>query len=228
MRLLALFSGGKDSLLAVQKALEMGHKVACLLTVKPERLDSWMFHTVCLSATPLQAEAMNIPHVVIKVSGIKELEQIELIYSIKKVIMDYEVEGIVSGSIISNYQKKRIDMLCEKYSLTHIAPNWGTSSPELLGEVIRRGYVVMITSVNAYGLGREWLGRIIDEESVKELIETAERYGFNAGGEGGEYETLVLDSPLFNRRLHIKDYEVVWKKNYGYIHPKSILLSAKS
>ncbi len=228
MRLLALFSGGKDSTLAVEKALETGHEVACLLTIKPKRLDSWMFHTVCLSITPLQAEAMRIPHLFIEVSGEKEIEYTELMHSIKKIIAKYLVNGILSGSIISNYQKKRIDHICREYSLSHVSPNWGSSGTAILDEIISRGYEVMITSVNAYGLGREWLGRIIDRQAVKELIDASNNYGFNPGGEGGEYETLVLDCPLFSKRIIISDYNVVWKTTYGYIEPKSFRLIPKS
>lgn len=228
MRLLALFSGGKDSTLAVEKALENRHEVVCLLTVKPRRLDSWMFHTVCLSVTPLQAEAMRIPHIFIEVSGEKEIEYAELMHSLKEVIVEYQVTGILSGSITSNYQKKRIDQICREYSLSHVSPNWGTSGTTILEEIINRGYEVMITSVNAYGLGREWLGRIIDRQAVKELMDASNNYGFNPGGEGGEYETLVLDCPLFSKRIIISSYNIVWKATYGYIEPKSFRLIPKS
>lgn len=228
MRLLALFSGGKDSTLAVEKALEAGHEVACLVTVRPRKLDSWMFHSVCLSATPLQAEAMKMPHIFIDVSGEKELELMELTQRIGRVIDEYRVEGILSGSIISNYQKKRIDNICQTYSLTHLSPNWGLSGSAILDSIINRNYEVMITSVSTYGLGREWLGRIIDHQALKELISAANNYGFNPGGEGGEYETLVLDCPLFTKKLTITEYEVVWRGTSGYIQPTSIRLTSKS
>lgn len=228
MELIALYSGGKDSTLAVEKALMAGHKVACLVTVRPRRPDSWMFHTVCLSLTPLQAEAMNIPHIFIEVSGEKEVEYAELMHSLRNVIDHYQADGILSGSIMSNYQKKRIDQICREYSLSHISPNWGLSGSATLNEAVNRGYEVMITSVNAYGLGREWLGRIIDQEAMNELIAASNNYGFNPGGEGGEYETLVIDCPLFSRRVLISDYEIVWKGSYGYIDPKSFELVPKS
>jgi ABC transporter with metal-binding/Fe-S-binding domain ATP-binding protein len=228
VRLLALYSGGKDSTLAVEKALRAGHEVACLVTVRPRKLDSWMFHSVCLSATPLQAEAMGAPHVFIDVGGEKELELAELAQSIKEVIDNYRVEGILSGAITSNYQKKRIDTICSKYSLRHLSPNWGMSGRMILEEVVNRGYEVLITSVSAYGLGREWLGRVIDREAVNELVKASSIYGFNPGGEGGEYETLVLDCPIFTKRLVITGYEVVWRESSGYIQPTSLRLAPKS
>lgn len=228
VKLLALYSGGKDSTLAVEKALEEGHEVACLLTVRPRRLDSWMFHTICLSITPLQAEAMKIPHRFIEVSGEKEIELKELSQSLKGILEDYPVDGILSGSIISNYQKERIDRICKKYSLIHVSPNWGLSGSAILNEIADRGYEVMITSVNTYGMGPEWLGRIIDRQAVNELIAASKTYGFNPGGEGGEYETLVIDCPIFSKRVLITDYEVVWKAAYGYIEPRSFKLAPKS
>mgnify|MGYP003315561042 CR=1 FL=1 len=73
MKLAVLFSGGKDSYLSLQYASQ-DHEISCLLTLHPEREDSWMFHTPAIEWTKLQAEALGIHHLTSKTSGVKEKE----------------------------------------------------------------------------------------------------------------------------------------------------------
>ena len=74
MRMLSLFSGGKDSLFATYLAMREGHEVVCLLSLESERDDSYMFHVPNISLTPFQAKAMGIPLVRKSVKGEKEKE----------------------------------------------------------------------------------------------------------------------------------------------------------
>ena len=72
------------------------------------------------------------------------------------------------------------------------------------------GFRVMITAVACEGLDKSWLGRIIDEDSFKELEKLSERYRFHLGGEGGEFETLVVDCPLFSKPLKTIKTRTEW------------------
>jgi len=166
MKLAALISGGKDSLYALY-TMSKKHEIAYLLTVFPERDDSYMFHHPNLSLTKLQAEAMGIPLLtrVTKGEKEKELEDLKRLFSKVK----DRVDGIVSGALASRYQKQRIDKLCEELGLKSLAPLWGISGEELWKQLLENKFEVIVTSVAAMGLSKEWLGRKIDHEAFEEL-----------------------------------------------------------
>jgi len=97
MKLAVLYSGGKDSNLALQKALEKGHDISCLITMKSRNPDSYMFHYPNIHLTDLIAKALEIPLRKAPTSGIKEEELDDL----KKLLASLDVDGVVSGAIQS-------------------------------------------------------------------------------------------------------------------------------
>src|SRR3972149_2443929 len=103
MKLAALFSGGKDSMYALYRMLQQGHDVKYLVTFKPQRTDSYMFHHPCVELTELQAEAIGIKQIMVSTSGVKEKELEDLENVLEKI--KGEIDGIVSGALASNYQK---------------------------------------------------------------------------------------------------------------------------
>jgi ABC transporter with metal-binding/Fe-S-binding domain ATP-binding protein len=205
MRLASLFSGGKDSVYASHLASREG-ELACLVTVRPKRDDSWMFHTVNLHLVPLLAEAQGLELVTVESSGEKEAELGDL----KLVLRGMNIDGLVTGAIASSYQKERVDAICDELGLTHVSPLWGRSSPELLDEVVEEGMEVVVTAVAAMGLDERWLGRTIDGDAARELKELSLRHGFDVCGEGGEMETLVVDAPWFGKRLEVIEARKEW------------------
>ena len=205
MRLASLFSGGKDSTYASFIASREG-EIAYLVTVKPRREDSWMFHTVNLHLVPLLAEAQGLELITVESSGEKEKELEDL----KQALGTLDIDGIVTGAIASNYQKERVDAICDELGLVHVSPLWGRSSPELLDEVIEVGMEVVVTAVAAMGLDERWLGKVLDRDAAGELEELSLRYGFDVCGEGGEMETLVVDAPWFGKRLEIVEARKEW------------------
>ena len=206
MRLASLFSGGKDSTYATHLAAEGGDEVACLVTMRSRREDSWMFHTVNIGLAPIVAEAFGIEIVTAETCGEKETELEDLV----EVLGGLEVEGVVSGAIASTYQRRRVDRICEELGLVHVAPLWGRDGFDLLGEMISEGLVVIVTAVAAMGLDQSWLGRVLDQGAAEELRELNQCFGVDVCGEGGEMETLVLDAPWFQRRLDIVSARQVW------------------
>lgn len=212
MRVAVLATGGKDSALALYHVLKAGHRVKCLATMIPAREDSWMFHYPNIGLVDLFAEAVEIPVMKAKTSGIKEEELGDL----KKLIETLDVEGLVSGAIASSYQKTRIEEICRQLGLGCITPLWNKNPSEILEEILNLKFEAIITGVFAYGFSREWLGRRIDDEAVAELMKLNRQFGVSPVGEGGEYETLVLDAPFFKRRVRIIEARKVWKDQSGY------------
>jgi diphthine-ammonia ligase len=198
MRVAALVSGGKDSLLALHKASE-SHEIACLITAFSDNPDSYMFHTDAVTLVRLQAESMGLPLITFSTKGVKEEELTDLKKALTKAVKDFGVKGVVSGAIDSNYQKSRIDALCKDLGLVSIAPLWHQDPLLLLEEVVKR-FEAVIVKVAAEGLDDSWLGRRIDKAFIKDVL----KLRVHPMGEGGEYESLVLNAPLFKKRLVIK------------------------
>jgi len=223
MHVAVLASGGKDSTLALYHVLKEGYEVKYLMCMLPQREDSWMFHYPNIRLIDLFAEAVEIPLAKAETSGIKE-EEVE---DLKRLIETLDVEGIVSGAIASNYQKTRIERICKQLKLNCITPLWNKNPIEILKEILDLKFKVIITGAYAHGFNTEWLGRKIDEASIKALMELNRRYGVSPVGEGGEYETLVLDTRFFKKKIKIIEAKKVWKGQNGYLLIKRAKLEDK-
>jgi len=176
------------------------------------REDSWMFHYPNIHLVDLLSEAVGISLVKSETSGIKERELEDL----KRVVEKLDVEGLVSGAIASTYQKTRIESVCKRTRLECIMPLWHEDPFSILDEILRLNFEVIITGVYAYGFDKKWLGRKIGADTLTDLAELNKRYGISLVGEGGEYETLVLDAPFFKKRIIIVAAEKIWEKQGGY------------
>ncbi len=208
MKLGILFSGGKDSTYATYIAKKEGYKISCLISIFSENPDSYMFHTPSIDKTIKQAEVMNIPIIVKRTKGEKEKELEDLEEAIKEAIDRYKIEGVVTGAVESVYQATRVQNICNNLGIECFNPLWQKNQIELLNELIENGFEVIITAVAAYPLDEKWLGKKIDKNFVKEMQELNIKLGINPAGEGGETESLVLNCPLFNRKLNIVDRKV--------------------
>ena len=214
MKLGVLFSGGKDSTLAMHMA-EKDHEISCLLSMKSENDASYMFHTPNIDITELQAESLNLPLITGVTKGEKEIELADLKDLIESAVELFGIEGIVTGAVASEYQASRIQKICDELELKCVNPLWQMNQIELLNELLDRGFDVMIVAVGAYRLNDSWLGRKLDKSIISELAELQNKYGVNPAGEGGEFESLVLNAPLFKKRLEIKESEKEYKNHTG-------------
>jgi len=222
MRLAALISGGKDSICALTCA-SYAYEVVQLVNIQPVE-DSFMYHTPCVHLTPLISQAVGIP----LTSGVSSSYEDELVV-LRSLLQDLEVDGVVVGTIASNYQMSRFKTLCDNLQLGLYAPLWNKGSEHLL-RAMARLMQITIVQVAAQGLDESWLGRTIDEEAVDDLSVLHRRYGVHIMGEGGEYETLVLDAPIFHKRIKIISYEKKWFDGQcrGYIEISKLELQEKS
>lgn len=223
MRVAALVTGGKDSALALHRALKQGYEVKHLVTMFPLREDSWMFHFPNIRLADLFAEAAGLPLVKAETSGVKETELEDL----KRLLATLDVEGVVSGATSSHYQKKRIDRICRELNLKSIVPLWQENPIKLLKEIIDLNFDAVIVGVYALGFDQSWLGRRIDLKTLNDLVGLNEKYKVSLVGEGGEYETLVLDAPFFKRRIRLLQTERVWEDHSGYLLVKKAELVGK-
>jgi ABC transporter with metal-binding/Fe-S-binding domain ATP-binding protein len=223
LRAAALVTGGKDSALALHRTLKRGYEIKHLVTMIPQREDSWMFHYPNIHMADLFAEAVGIPLVKAETSGVKEAELADL----KQALAQLGIDAVVSGGIASQYQKKRVDEICQELGLRHIAPLWHEDPLELLKEIVALRMETIIVGVYAYGFNETWLGRKINEDTFKDLVELNRKFQVSLVGEGGEYETLVLDAPFFKKKIQLIEKEKVWEGQSGYLIVKKAVLVNK-
>lgn len=222
LRVAALVTGGKDSALALHRTLKRGYEVKHLVTMVPQREDSWMFHYPNIHMADLFAQAVDIPLVKAETSGIKEAELTDL----KQVLARLDVDAIVTGAIFSQYQKKRVDEICQELGLKHISPLWHEAPLELLKEIVTLKMETIFVGVYAYGFDETWLERKINEDTIKDLVELNRQFQVSLVGEGGEYETLVLDAPFFKKKIQLIETKKIWEGQSGYsIVKKAVLVN---
>jgi ABC transporter with metal-binding/Fe-S-binding domain ATP-binding protein len=214
MKLGVLFSGGKDSTLALHMAAE--HKtVACLITLDSRNKESYMFHTPNISLTKLQAEALQLPLISRVTEGKKEEELDDLEQAITDAVSQFQIEGVVTGAVESVYQSTRIQRICHRLNLWCLNPLWKRNQRELLEELIVKCFRVIVSGVFAYPLDETWLGKELDPDMVAKLVELEKRFGISPSGEGGEIETTVLDAPMFKQKIEILNHTSTARGNSG-------------
>lgn len=228
-RWVALFSGGKDSYLAMALARERGILVDEIVTVDADT-GSYLYHAPATAATAAIADTLAIEHtrlplepIAIDRSNSRSAAKTELqpmrAYLVDAV--DDGLTGLVAGVVESRYQYDLLNDLARSLDIELVTPLWGRSGETVLGMVHDRGLTVDIVAVAADGLDRTWLGRRLDRDASGELLALAASHGIHPAGEGGEFETLVVDAPAFRAPIR---YEAipVWRDSHGYLRLRSV------
>jgi len=202
-----LFSGGKDSVYATYLAKKEGYSIECLISLNSKNKESYMFHTPSIDKTKKQAEVMGIPLIVQKTEGKKEKELEDLKKAIFRAKKEFGIKGIVSGAIKSAYQASRIQEICFELNLEVYNPLWQKDEKKYLIELLENNFETILVGVFAYPFNQSWLLRKIDEKFIHEITLLNEKYQINVAGEGGEFETFVLNCPLYFRSLKVVSKE---------------------
>lgn len=226
MKLGVLFSGGKDSVFACYMAMQR-EEVECLITLASKNTESYMFHTPNISLTSLQSKAADIPLLEFETDGEKENELEDLKSAIICAKDKYSIEGIVTGAIMSVYQASRIQKICDSLDLWCFNPLWYINQNDYMNNIIDLGFEVIISGVFSYPFDESWLGRRIDKKMLDELSSFSEKYKITLTGEGGEFETFVLDTPFFKKKIIIDDFDTNYKNYNGLFSIKAAHLEEK-
>ena len=126
------------------------------------------------------------------------------------------IEGLVVGAIRSDYQKTRIEQMCNRLGIRSFTPLWHHSGISHMRDLVSHGHKVMMTSVSTDGLGKEWLGRILDMNDIDELEKMSEKFRFNLDGEGGEFETAVLGASWMKGEIKTS-HTIHWTCHRGWV-----------
>jgi len=226
MRLGVLFSGGKDSTLALHLAAQKEQAV-CLITVVSKNKESYMFHTPNIDVTALQAQALGLPRVSVVTEGQKEEELADLEKAIVEAKEKYQIDGVVTGAVESVYQASRVQRICNRLDVWCFNPLWKLDQKALLETLVARNFKVVISGIFAYPLDETWLGKHIDAAVIARLVQLQGQYDISPSGEGGEIETTVLDAPMFKQKIGILDSAIEARGNCGVFIIKQARLVPK-
>ena len=211
VRVAALFSGGKDSTYAVHVAQQRGWEVSDLVAIVPDDPESMLFHVPNVHLVPLQGEAMGIP-VVQERAGPGEDAELEALH---RALASLDIDGVVVGAIASDYQHSRVNQVGDEIGLRVFAPSWRREPRDLLRDYLDSEMEIQFVAVAAEGFSAKWLGRSLDRAAVDDLLQLQARHGVHPCGEGGEFETLVVNAPWFRQRLVVDEATAEWKGSSG-------------
>lgn len=215
MRIGILFSSGKDSTNTLWYYLEQGWDVACLLSLLPKNPDSFMFQNPSRELLEKQAESLGLPIMLQETEGEQEKELDDLKRLLQEGKERYGLDGVAAGALASDYQHERVTRVCHELGMKTFSPLWHKDQETLIREMIAAGFDVRMTRVAADGLTEEWLGKRLTLEDVDRLHKLHKKNGFHIAGEGGEFETIVLDGPIFGKPLQITFEKEMESENRG-------------
>ncbi|CAE6397011.1 unnamed protein product [Rhizoctonia solani] len=241
MKFVALLSGGKDSCYNIVHCNANGHELVATASLKPPtegEMDSFMYQTVGQDAVELVARALEVPLFRRTINGSaieqggeygdragkadRENEGVDgdetedmftLLSEVKEAYPD--VQGVSVGAILSNYQRVRVDHVCQRLGLTPLCYLWQRDQRELMSEMIAAGVEAIIIKVAGIGLEERHLGKSLSQMEPT-FHKLNDKFGAHICGEGGEYETLTLDCPAFKRRITIKETKTVVHSDHAF------------
>lgn len=220
MRYATLLSGGKDSCLAHHVAHQWGWDPVAAIVIRPSDPESHMFHVPNLELAVAQAGALGLPLIEALAPPGEETETSVLDEAFERA-REHGAQSAVSGAVESEYQRVRIERAAHRIGLATHAPLWHKDPVAILDTLLAGGFDVRFSAVAAEGLGEDWLGARLDTERRDRLVALHGRYRVHPGGEGGEYESLVLDAPLFQHRFQVTGAEHTFHRDHGAWHVTS-------
>jgi diphthine-ammonia ligase len=207
-----LWTGGKDSCLALHEALLQGLRVEHLVTFAPAEA---RFHAHPLPVQQLQARALGLSHHVLEIHEPYETTYRNAMSTLRQ---RWGIDTLVTGDIAEvNGHPNWIRQCCAGSHTAVLTPLWGHDGRELLDRFVSAGFKAIFSCVREPWLTPEWLGRELDTAAVAELSLLARRRGLDVCGEQGEYHTLVLDGPLFAQRICIDGCLTKTGENLSYL-----------
>jgi uncharacterized protein (TIGR00290 family) len=215
MKVVASWSGGKDSCYAYFLAKEQGHQILSLFTMMMNE-DKSNFHMIPTGIIDAQAAAMQVP-IIKKATTPQTYEQ-----DFKALLTDAKAkgaEGLVTGDIyeVAGHEEGWLDRICKEIGLTPVKPLWMLDTKQIYQDYIKAGFKATVVRTNR-DLSLDWLGRVLDLQFYEEIQKLP---GVDPCGEGGEYHTVVTDGPNFKQKIVIEDAEKKRLDNgFGYLEIK--------
>lgn len=209
-RFVASFSGGKDSTLALYKAMNVGEAKALIVMMEEEGVHS-RSHRLTDNIIKAQAESIGLP-VFTDATSWEAYEEkfIKLLEHTKKL----GAEVLVAGDLDVPDKDCWHDMVTKKVNMGLALPLRGMNHKEAVTEFVKAGFKSILVTVNlSMGMNEDDLGR----ELTLEYIEELENRGVDSCGEAGEFHTIVIDGPIFKNKIPVKFGEILKDKEYAFL-----------
>jgi diphthine-ammonia ligase len=192
------WSSGKDACLALNRLLKENKNVACLLSMVSEKDERNHAHGIRLEILKSQAEALQIPLVLVDSAGNYEESLIRALTQLKE---EQGVTEIAFGSLYSHEDRKWNEEVAYKAGLHPLFPVWisPVDSLKLLEEFISLGFSAVVCRASEKHFDQTWAGRFLDWSFFNEI----QKHDLCVMGELGEYHTFVLDGPIFHKRVNL-------------------------
>ena len=222
MKIVASWSGGKDSCFACYKAIQDGYDVSQLLIMMSDPSKS-NFHMIRSDMLDAQSQAINIP--IVKWMTTPDTYEEDFKKALLKMKAD-GVEGIVTGDVfdVALHEAGWLDRICKEVGLTPIRPLWHRDTQQILDEFISEGFKATVVRVKNDVLGMDWLGREVNREFFDDLLKLGT---VDPCGEHGEFHTFVTDGPLFKEQIKILESEKAKLNSHGRLIIKRFELKPK-
>jgi len=222
MKVVASWSGGKDSCFACYKAIQEGYDVSQLLIMMSDPSTS-NFHMISSELLDAQSQAIRIP--IVKWTTTPETYEQDF----KKALLQMKakgVEGVVTGDVydVALHEAGWLDRICKEVGLKPVKPLWHRDTQQILNEFINEGFKATVVRVKTDVLGMEWLGRQVNKEFFNDLLKLGT---VDPCGERGEFHTFVTDGPLFKKRLEILEGKKTVLNGYGRFEIKRFEIKPK-
>ena len=203
MRVCCLFSGGKDSSYSLHRMHLSGFEVPVLLTVRSMDRDSWLYQTPGMEVSHLFSELTGIETVILDSPPEKESEREILTDKLIELKERFHLDAICTGALLSDYQRMIFTHAAYDADLISYTPIWRKDGARYLHDLVSGGFSFILLSYSSAGFSPDDLGKIVDENMMNRFLRISEKWGSHPAFEGGEAETLVLNAPLYERRMEV-------------------------
>lgn len=210
MKFAMSYSCGKDSTLAFHKMLDQGHEPVCLVVMVNEAAGRSYFHGADYTMLERYSEAFALPMITCPAEG--ETYQQAFEAGLEKA-KNMGAEAVCFGDIDIEQNRKWEEDRCKAVGLLPCFPLWQRGREEIVHELVRLGYKCLIKSVNRTVLPMDLLGTLIDEASILAMKSA----GVDICGENGEYHTLAVDGPVFQKPLQFQIGEKIEMGDYAVV-----------
>jgi diphthine-ammonia ligase len=210
MKVLCSWSGGKESCLACYQAIQEGHEVVSLLTMFATTGRYTRSHRLSRELLMAQSRAIGISLHQRRASwNTYEREFTRALTSFKR----KGIEGGIFGALYRSEDREWVERACAEAGIVPLLPLWGKEGKDLLAQFIEAGFEAVVVAVRADVLGEHWLGKKINGKFVKQMDER----GIDVCGENGEYHTLVVDGPIFRKRIAIRETRIARRDTMAFL-----------
>jgi len=209
------WSGGKDCNLALYRAIKEGLTPCCLASMIFQDTGRIWPHNLLPEVLQVQAEAIGLP-IIQPVASAKTYDDVfrDMLLKLKEDGVSGGVFGDVSvGNPLVDKHRGWIEGVCQPTGITPYLPLWDEGRESLMCDLIDSGFEAVIISSDE-NLGREMLGRRVDYQLLAELKAIHEA---SPTGWVGFYHTLVVDGPIYQKRLELLETDVVFRHNFWYL-----------